>query len=542
MKHVLFFAAILCIDFAAAFGQNSSIPYDELYQDLPFKMDRVQQPVFNTYSVSITDFGANGDGLYSNTAAFSKAIDAVVSKGGGTVIVPEGLWLTGPIVLKSNVRLHTLKGALVVFSKDKSEYPLIKTWYEGLPSYRCMAPLYAENAENIAITGEGIFDGNGQVWRPVKKQLMTASDWKTVTSESGVITPDGNLWYPDSSAYAGSLAGSPRGEMDEARAKNIKTFLRPVMLNFVNCKKIFLEGVTLQNTPSWCLHPVLCQDIIMKDIKVSNENWVVNGDALDLESCKNAIIYNCTFDAGDDGICIKSGRDAEGRKRGVPTENVIISKCNVYRGHGGFVIGSEMSGGARNIKVSHCTFMGTDNGLRFKSTRGRGGVVENIYVSDIRMINIIQDAILFDLYYFVKEKPKVVPPVDETTPQFKNIYLKNISCNGASRALLLQGLPEMNLTNIQFENITIESRIGMYISDVNGIGIRNFTLSSTGPSAINIENAMHLKFSGLKLVNSKEINITGEKTNDVVIDQKGSEEYKVVVDPSVKKNSVVIEQ
>jgi polygalacturonase len=505
-------------------------------------MEMVIQPVFPEFSVNITGFGAVGNGITSNTKAIANAIEAVVQKGGGTVVIPEGTWLTGPIELKSNVRLHTLKGALIVFSGDKSEYPLVKTWYEGLQSYRCKAPLFAENAENIAITGEGIFEGSGEFWRPVKKFQMTPGEWENTLKRGGAVTADGKLWYPDSSAYRGSLLGSPRGEMNLEQAHKIKTFLRPVMLNFISCKKILIEGATFQNSPSWCLHPVLCEDITLNNVKVFNEQWVVNGDALDLESCKNAVIYNCLFDAGDDAICIKSGRDAEGRKRGVPTENVIISHCTVYRGHGGFVIGSEMSGGARNIKISHCTFVGTDNGLRFKSTRGRGGIVKNIFISDIQMANIIQDAILFDLYYFVKNKSMAAPPVDETTPQFRNIHIRNIVCKGAARAILLQGLPEMNLENINFENVVIEAATGMYCKDAKNIRFSGFTVSTPAKTVIHMENAKNISISGMEFAraNEKPIRIEGALTSEITVSGKGLNSQMVEVSPSVKAGEVII--
>jgi polygalacturonase len=548
IKKLLFKSIFLMVAFGAIFMKVESqdykpCDYSSLYKDLPFKMEVVQQPVFSTVSVNITDFGAKGDGITSNTKAIASAIDAVVKRGGGTVVIPEGVWITGPIVFKSNVRLHTEKGALILFSKDKSEYPLVKTWYEGLQSWRVMAPLFAENVENIAITGEGIFDGSGEVWRPAKKFLHTEGEWnKIISTPGGIATADGKSWYPDSSSYKGQLLGTPRGETDELQAKTIKTFLRPVMLNFLGCKKVLIDGPIFQNSPSWCLHPVLCENITISNVKVLNEDFIVNGDALDLESCKNSIIYNCVFDAGDDAICMKSGRDKEGRDRGVPTENVIISKCIVYSGHGGFVIGSEMSGGARNIKVSHCTFMGTDNGLRFKSTRGRGGLVENIYINDIYMSNIVQDAILFDLYYFVKEKSGNVPPVDETTPQFRNIHLKNIVCKGARRAVLLQGLPEMNLNNITFEKVVIEAATGMYCNDATNIKMKNLCISTPAMPVIKIENAKDIALEGLSLlpVSNNAIQIDGNKTVGITIQGKDITSQVVSVSSSVNRNQVKV--
>ena len=290
--------------------------------------------------------------------------------------------------------------------------------------WRTMSPIYAEKAENIAITGEGVFDGNGQYWRPAGKRITPARVWNQITSHGGVLTSNGEAWYPTEGALKGRSLGHERTTLTQEEAEEVKAYLRPVMVGLVDCKRVMLKDCTFQNPPAWTIHPVLCQEVTIDSVKVFNEPWMANADALDLESCKNTIIYNCLFDAGDDAITIKSGRDEEGRKRGVPTENAIISKCTVYSGHGGFVVGSEMSGGVRNISVTHCSFMGTDNGLRFKSTRGRGGVVENIYISDIYMKDIGLYAILYNLYYGQKEKG-AMQPINEGTPQFKNISMKN---------------------------------------------------------------------------------------------------------------------
>ena len=203
-----------------------------------------------------------------------------------------------------------------------------------------------------------------------------------------------------------------------------------------------------------------------------NPLYAQNGDGIDVESCKNVLIENSTFDVGDDGICIKSGRDEAGRKRGMPTENLLVRNCTVYHAHGGFVIGSEMSGGARNLYVENCTFIGTDIGLRFKTTRGRGGIVENIFVNNINMKDIVGEAILFDMYYEAKdpvvlvgekrEPPKVeMLPVTEATPQFKNFYVNNIVCNGAEKAIFVRGLPEMNIKNIVLQDMILQGYEGI---------------------------------------------------------------------------------
>src|SRR5215212_4679620 len=228
----------------------------------------------------------------------------------------------------------------------------------------------------------------------------------------------------------------------------------------------------------------MSEDITVRNVYAKNPWYAQNGDGIDLESCKNTIIENSTFDVGDDGICIKSGKDEVGRKRGMPTENLIVRNCTVYHAHGGFVIGSEMSGGAKNIWVDNCTFIGTDIGLRFKTTRGRGGIVENIFINNIAMKDIVGEAILFDMYYAAqdpiplagekREAPKVVMlPVTEATPQFKNFYVSNVYCDGAEKAVFIRGLPEMNIKNIVFNTMILQAKHGIEMSEAAGITFNN---------------------------------------------------------------------
>ncbi|HEX6849203.1 MAG TPA: glycoside hydrolase family 28 protein, partial [Chitinophagaceae bacterium] len=371
------------------------------------KLPVIKSPVFRKDTVTIKKYGAVADGNTLNTKSINGAIDALSKKGGGVVLIPPGLWLTGPIVLKNNINLHLANGATLLFTPDKNEYPLVEANWEGLPQMRNQSPISATNASNIAITGKGIIDGNGDVWRAVKSDKLTASQWKKKIESGGVLSDDKKTWYPSEAFMKGSKMPANPGmisaEKDKAFYESIKDFLRPNLLLLTNCKLVLLEGVTFQNSPAWCLHPLMCENLTVRNVFVKNPWYAQNGDGIDVESCKNVLIENSVFDVGDDALCMKSGRDAEGRKRGKPTENVIIRGCTVYASHGGFVIGSEMSGGARNIYVSNCTFVGADIGLRFKTTRGRGGMVENIFIKDIYMKDIPAEAILFDMYYMAKD-------------------------------------------------------------------------------------------------------------------------------------------
>ncbi len=462
-KQLLF--VCMCVAIAVHAQENK---YAKYFRDLPFKMEVFGEPVIPNNTVNLKDFGAVGDGRTLCTDAFHKAMNALTKKGGGRLVVPEGVWLTGPLDLVSNLDLHLKKGAIILFSDDETLYPVIKTYYEGWEAYRAHSPIYGKDLVNVSITGHGVIDGNGQYWRPLKKEKVTDALWKKFTSQGGVLKTD-VLWYPSESYLYGEQHAreitSKSNPTQEELAK-IRRFVRPVMISLVGCKNVLLKGLIFQNSGAWNIHPLMCENVIIDDVLAKNPSYAQNGDGLDLESCKNALIVNSKFDAGDDGICIKSGKDEQGRKRARPCENVIVDGCTVFAGHGGFVVGSEMSGGVRNILVKNCQFMGTDVGLRFKSRRGRGGVVENIFIRDIAMTNILSDAIIFNLYYGGKSVIEMLEsgekvnnieakPVDETTPCFRNIDIQNITCQGAGRAMMFNGLPEMPIDGISLKNVTI---------------------------------------------------------------------------------------
>ncbi|MEN9918848.1 MAG: hypothetical protein RL662_1284 [Bacteroidota bacterium] len=505
--------------------------YAYLYKDLPFSMPVLQHPVFPKNTVSVNDFGGKSDGITLNTQAFAKAMEALSGKGGGTLIVPSGVWFTGPIVFKSNINLHLEKGALILFSANFDLYPLVNTVFEGLDTRRCQSPISGRNLQNIAITGEGSINGSGEAWRPLKKGKVTESHWKSLVKSGGLVV-DGNQWFPSEKSVKGwriSDMNVPKGDMNEAEWLAIKDFLRPVMISFIECKNVLLEGVLFENSPSWNIHPLMCENVIIDNILVRNPGYSQNGDGVDLESCVNSIIVNSTFDVGDDAICIKSGKDEDGRRRARPTVNVIIDNCKVFQGHGGFVVGSEMSGGVRNISVSNCQFLGTDVGLRFKSRRGRGGVVENIYINNINMFNIATESFLFDLYYGGKsasesledgdKNPTNETPiaVDETTPAFRNIYVKNLVSRNARRAMLFNGLPEMNISNIHVENVFITADIGAELVESKNITFNNVHIVPTKGAALILKNVQDFKLEGFSYpVNLREaVQVSGKNTKNI---------------------------
>ena len=446
------FVAAMAVAAACAPRENS------LYEGLPFEMDPVRLPSIPDRSVSITDFGGVGDGVCLNTEAFAAAIDRLSSLGGGRLVVPEGIWLTGPITLKDHIELHVTKNAVVFFSADQDLYPVIDTNFEGLDVRRCLSPINALGAHDIAITGGGVIDGNGAPWREVKRRKVSDDQWKVILKRGGVLSEDGKVWYPDAGyqaarATAGTL-NKPSDELDEAY---IKTFLRPVLVSFRECERVLIEDCTFQNSPCWNLHPLFCKDLTVRNINVRNPHYSANGDGIDIDACENVILTGSTFDVGDDAICIKSGKDEDGRRHARKCRNLIIDDCTVYHGHGGFVVGSEMSGGVENIKVSNCRFLGTDVGLRFKSTRGRGGEVKDIWCDHIYMKDIVTYGVIFNLYYagvaateMTDGVTEPVVEVDETTPYFHDIHISDVVCAGAKQSVYINGLPEMPVRNVDF--------------------------------------------------------------------------------------------
>ncbi|PAC30117.1 glycoside hydrolase family 28 protein [Flectobacillus sp. BAB-3569] len=519
--HFLRWAAALVVATPLASLAQKTPSYS--WNNLP----KITQPSFKKDTLNIQKLGAKPDGVTLNTETINNAINTISKKGGGVVLVPKGIWLTGPIELKSNVNLHIQKSAIVLFTGDKSQYALVEGSYEGKKAARNQSPISATGVENIAITGKGIIDGNGDVWRAVNKAQLTEGQWKEKVASGGVVRADGKAWYPSEQFLKASVEGKSMLLTDgkkPADFADMKDFLRPNLLVLTQCKKVLIDGVTFQNSPAWCLHPLMTENLTIRNVVVKNPEYAQNGDGMDIESCKNFLIEGCTLDVGDDAICIKSGKDEEGRKRGMPTENGIIRNNVVYNGHGGFVIGSEMSGGARNLFVYDCTFMGTDKGLRFKSVRGRGGVVENIYAKNIYMKDIAQEAIFFDMYYFVKfatDSPRDERPiVNEGTPIFRNMKFENIVCHGAKKGIFVRGLPEMPIQNIAIENATLQAEEGAILIDASGITCKNVALLSekTEP-VISIENSQKVTFENIEVNKGAKrfFTISGERTKNIAV-------------------------
>lgn len=420
---------------------------------------KVIKPTFLETKYNILDFGAST--LKPNNRLYiQKAIDECSEKGGGMVIIPNGMFLTGPIRLKSNVNLHLENNAYLKFIKKKEEYPLIFTEYEGNRKIRCISPISANNQENIAITGEGTIDGSGELWRGIKKFKLTEKEWKSFLKKSEFVYESGEtkIWCPSETYYNGMINGEPKYDDPKAleKASLCWDMYRPVLVDIVKCDKVLLEDATFMNSPAWNLHPNLCTNVTVDNVKVKNKYSAQNSDGIDLESCQNCEIKNSTFEVGDDGICMKSGKNKEARSVKVPTSNVWIHDCKVYNAHGGFVIGSEMSRGVNNVLIEDCTFVGTDVGIRFKSAMGRGGVVEDITIKNISMANIINEAMIFTMGYVfttVEGAKDNNSKYDiEDIPEFKNINIENVNCYECGTVIDILGLEQKRIHDIKIKD------------------------------------------------------------------------------------------
>lgn len=395
--------------------------------------------------VDMRKAGAKADGKKLNTRVINNTIDRLHSKGGGTLYFPAGTYLTGPIRMKSNITLELSAGATLLFSDNFDDYlPFVDMRYEGVMMKSFSPLIYAENAENIAIKGEGTLDGQGKAWWDEffrvlvdlqKNGVQNVNKYQTMWDEQNDVKA---LYAETNEDYTGTLK---------------RRFFRPPFVQFLNSKRITIQGVKFTNSPFWTINPNFCENITISGITIDNVDSP-NTDGINPESCKNVRISDSHITVGDDCITIKSGRDAQGRRYNTPCENITITNCTMLAGHGGVVIGSEMSGSVRNITISNCVFDGTDRGIRLKSTRGRGGVVENISVSNVVMRNIQKEAIIMDLRY--SRMPE--EPVSERTPVFRNIHISNVTGTDVNVPVFIRGLEESPIQDVSFTNIYLQGR------------------------------------------------------------------------------------
>ncbi len=416
---------------------------------------RIQAPVFPDRDFNVTAYGAVADGSTPATAAIRAAIQACHAAGGGRVIVPAGDYLTGPIVLLSNVNLHLQAGATLRFSTNPDDYlPAVLTRWEGLELYNYSPLIYALDQENIAVTGEGVLDGQGEPWWPWKGRWKHRTDWADNPQQQR-------------EARTRLIAQARDGVPVEQRVYGRGDYLRPNLFAPLRCRNVLFEGVTVRNSPMWHLNPVLCQNVIIRRVTIVGHG--PNNDGANPESCTDVLIEDCFFDTGDDCIAIKSGRNEDGRRIGVPSSNIIIRGCTMKDGHGGVVIGSEISGGCRNVFVENCTMdsPNLERALRLKTNSFRGGLIENIYMRDVRIGQVKQAVVLCDYFYEEGDGGGHDPVV-------RNIVIERVTAGKSRHPLFLRGYARSPITNIvlrdcRFEGIAQPS----VISHVRGLVFEN---------------------------------------------------------------------
>jgi polygalacturonase len=406
---------------------------DAWANEVPKILQRIKPPVFPKRDFLITRFGAVGDGQKDCTESFRKAIIACNKAGGGRVVVPAGSFLTGAIHLKSNVNLHVSAGATIKFSQDPAKYlPLVFTRFEGMELMNYSPFIYAFEQENIAITGVGTLDGQS----------------------------DKEHWWP----WKANTKGGPnqvkaRDALSEMIEKNVPVrervfgeghYLRPQFIQPYRSKNVLIEGVTIINSPMWEIHPVLSSNVTVQSVKINSHG--PNNDGCDPESCTDVLIKDCVFDTGDDCIAIKSGRNADGRRINVASENIIIQGCQMKDGHGGVTIGSEISGGVRNVFAENCRMdsPNLDRALRFKNNASRGGLLENIYMRNVEVGQVADAVVSVDFYYEEGEKGSFIPVV-------RNVRVRNVNSKKSKYALYLRGFKNAPVTDIRIEDCTFDN-------------------------------------------------------------------------------------
>jgi len=423
------------------------------------------RPFFN-----VLDYGAHRDGSASSTAAFRSAIQACAKAGGGTVFVPAGHYSSGAIELVSNLTLYIDSGAVIRFAANRDEYPMVQSRFEGVETRAPAAMLGGSHLENVTITGRGTLQADNAEWR----KLMGDAAWRTAWNEM-LLRIERKETIPDEMRRSGEMA---------LRAD----FIRPV-----ESKNILIEGVHILSSPMWVLHMLYCENVVIRNVVVETYPGA-NTDGVDIDSCRHVRISDSYFDTGDDAICLKSGKDADGRRVNRSTEDVAITNCTIHRGHGAVVLGSETSGSIRNVVASNIVAQGTDRGIRIKSTRGRGAVIENIRFDNWVIEDTPNPAIEVTNYY--TRAPE--EPVSERTPVFRNIAISGVTVNRCRTAVSIEGLPEMPVEGLRLSDIVANAHEGLRAFNTKGLELHNVRINAETGISFLIRDSVGLDLDGVQ--------------------------------------------
>ncbi|MFZ2148201.1 MAG: glycoside hydrolase family 28 protein [Sedimentisphaerales bacterium] len=411
-------------------------------------------PFFN-----VVDYGAVADGKTLCTTAIQKAVDECAAAGGGTVHFPAGKYLSGTIFLKSNVTLDIGEGATLLASTNFEDFPPFKpNWSILSDDTKRSSLITGIDLENVAVTGRGTLNGQGKPW------------WEALQKDKN----------------------RKKGQ------EKILTYGRPRVINLYRCRNVLLQGVTIVESPSWTVHQVGCDNLVVEGISIINPESSPNTDGVNPESCRNVRISNCFIDTGDDCITLKSGSDEEGRLKAKPTENVTITNCIMYKGHGAVVIGSEMSGCVRNVTASNIVCVGTDRAVRIKSTRGRGGVVENIRFSNFVVENVREPIYITTFYTKTDQEP-----FSQRTPIFRDIAISHFTIKNSPCTAKIFGLPEMPIQGLRITEIAASTEIGLLCDSAVGLELQNVQVNTNKGPAFDIRNCRNLELDGIKTTNPR---------------------------------------
>jgi polygalacturonase len=444
----------------------------------PFGELTFKPPEFPDRTADIRDFGAKEGGTVPAGGAIRAAVASIARAGGGRVEIPAGVWLTGPIHLESDVEIHLAKGAELRFSQDPADYlPVVFSRHEDVECMKYSAFIYADGKRNIAITGEGTLNGQGKPWWA----------WKTEKKAAEALL------------YAMGMKDVPVQEriFDGTDGRG----LRPAFFQPMRCVNVLVEGVTFRYGAFWTITPTYCDSVIVRNVHIvteGDEGDTPNGDGVNPSSSRNVLIDNCTFDTGDDCVAIKAGRDRDGLRVGKPTENIVVRNSRGFSGHGGIVIGSETSGGVRNVYAADCSFEGTDRMVRIKTARGRGGMIENMWFRNLAGTRILKEALHLNMLYTGTRLP--AQPPGATTPAIRNITFENITVTaGQSWAIELLGLPERAIETVRFDGVTASAKRGIHVADARGVTFTGvaLTLTAADSAAVLLDEARAATFDRL---------------------------------------------
>jgi len=428
--------------------QVSSISESNPWKNMELIVKNIPQTHFSDKTYNIKDYGAVADGKTSNTPAFEKAIKECAKNGGGKVVVPNGKYLTGPIHLESNVNLHLEDDAEILFSTDSKEYPLVHTSWEGTELMNYSPLIYAKNKTNIAITGKGTLNGqadNGNWW--------VWSGGKNYGWKKGIPSQND----PENREVLIDMA--EKGIPVVQRVFGEGRYLRPGFVEFFECNTVLIKDIKIINAPFWILHPIKSNNMIIDGVTINSHG--PNNDGCDPEYSQNIIIRNCTFNTGDDCIAIKSGRDADGRRVGIPSKNIIVQNCKMIDGHGGVVIGSEISAGVNNVFVENCVMdsPNLDRAIRIKTNSKRGGVIEDVYVRNLEVGTVKECVLKLNMFYNVYGSQ-----TGNFIPTIRNINLENVTVkNGGKYSVWAEGYKESPVENITLKNVKIQKVDSLYL-------------------------------------------------------------------------------